>query len=80
MKDILLSADGEIKVYSVPDVIGKNLEKICDDFSSEGGYFDETDFIDWLNEYKYPYKKSEFVTNLGLIEDSKDIPEEYKKM
>ena len=58
MKNVLLSADGDIKVYSVPDMVEKNLEEIADEFSFEGGFFDEEDFVDWLNKYKYPYKKS----------------------
>ena len=35
MKNVLLSADGDIKVYSVPDMVEKNLEEIADEFSSE---------------------------------------------
>ena len=64
MTNVLLSADGEIKVYSVPNIIEKNLETICMEFTSMGGNFDEEDFIDWLNEYKYPYEKSIYITNI----------------
>ena len=77
MTNVLLSADGDIKVYSVPDIIARNLEDVCMEFSREGGYFDEEDFIDWLNKYKYPYQKSEFVEDLGVWEIEK-IPEKYK--
>ena len=31
MKNVLLSADGDIKVYSVPDMVEKNLEEIADE-------------------------------------------------
>ena len=33
MKNILLSADGEISVFRVPDQIADNLEKYCLEFS-----------------------------------------------
>lgn len=32
MKNILLSADGEISVFSVPDAVADNLEKYCLEF------------------------------------------------
>lgn len=79
MTNVLLSADGDVKVYSVPDVVAKNLEKICIEYSRKGGFYDETDFIDWLNKYKYPYKKSVFVENLGWCKDKNDIPPKYRE-
>ena len=79
MTNVLLSADGEIKVYSVPDKIARNLEEVCMEFSREGGYYDEEDFVDWLNKYKYPYQKSVFVENLGFCEGREDFPEKYKE-
>ena len=33
MKEVLLSADGEISVFRVPDHVADNLEKYCLDFS-----------------------------------------------
>ena len=78
MKNVILSADGELKVYSVPDKIERELEEICMEFSREGGCFDEEDFVDWLNRYKYPYQKSEFVENIGFINAEKDIPAKYR--
>ena len=36
MKNIILSADGDRMVYSVPDAVADNLEKYC------------MEFIDWL--------------------------------
>ncbi|SCX08450.1 hypothetical protein SAMN02910339_01212 [Lachnospiraceae bacterium YSD2013] len=79
MKNVILSADGELKVYSVPDKIERELEEICMEFSREGGCFDEEDFVEWLNRYKYPYQKSEFVENIGFINDEKDIPAKYRE-
>ncbi|MBR6307531.1 MAG: hypothetical protein IKR39_02895 [Lachnospiraceae bacterium] len=79
MKNVILSADGELKVYSVPDKIERELEEICMEFSREGGYYDEEDFVDWLNRYKYPYQKSQFVENIGFVNDEKDIPAQYRE-
>ncbi|WP_175475326.1 hypothetical protein [Butyrivibrio sp. ob235] len=78
MKNVLLSADGDIKVYSVPDIVEKNLEKIADEFSFEGGLFDVEDFIDWLNKYKYPYKKSVYIETIGCVGDVDELPDQYK--
>ena len=78
MTNVLLSADGPIKVYSVPDVIAKNLDKICMEFSGMGGSFDEEDFIEWLNKYRYPYEKSTYVENIGWCQDESEIPPNYK--
>ena len=79
MTNVLLSADNEVKVYSVPDTIARNLEKICMEFSSEGGHFDEVDFIEWLNKYKYPYEKSVLVENIGWCQDREEIPPAYRE-
>ena len=79
MTNVLLSADGDVKVYSVPGVVAKNLETICMEFSSKGGCFDETDFIEWLNKYKYPHEKSLYVENIGWCQDEKDIPLKYRE-
>ncbi len=35
MKNVLLSADGEISVYSVPDEIADNFRKYCMDFCTD---------------------------------------------
>ena len=78
MTNVLLSADGDIKVYSVPDVIAKNLDAVCMEFSSMGGSFDEEDFIDWLNRYRYPYEKSVYVENIGWCQDESEIPAKYQ--
>ncbi len=35
MKRVLLSADNEISVYSVPDVVADHLDKYCTEFHSK---------------------------------------------
>ena len=94
MKNVILSADGDRIVYSVPDEVSNNLNGYCLDFvkwlktSLEGkNYyikkygifaFDESDFIEWLNKYKFPDQPSFFVENLGNI-NLKNAPEHCKK-
>ncbi len=94
MKNVILSADGDRIVYSVPDEVSSNLKVYCLDFiewlktSLEGEKyyikkygvfaFDESDFIEWLNKYKFPNKPSFFVENLGNI-SQKNLPEHCKK-
>lgn len=79
MTNVLLSADGDVKVYAVPDAVARNLESICLEFSSGGGCFDEADFIEWLNKYRYPYEKAVYVENLGWIQDETEIPSKYRE-
>ena len=35
MKNIVISADGDRKVYSVPDVVANDLQKYCSEFCNE---------------------------------------------
>ena len=35
MKNIIISADGDRKVYSVPDVVANDLQKYCSEFCNE---------------------------------------------
>ena len=78
MTNVLLSADGPVSVYAVPDPVAKNLDKLCLEFSMEsGGIFDETDFIWYLNREK-PWGESVFVENLGWIRDRSEIPPQYR--
>ena len=67
MKDILLSVDDEIRVYSVPNEVAINLSRYCYDFIHwmeqspdaekyrENGVFcyNEDDFIMYLNNYVF---------------------------
>jgi hypothetical protein len=93
MKEVILSADGESIVYSVPDAAAEDLKKYCIEFCDKwmktspnavmyklkGGFcFNEADFIDYLNEYIFPDEKSTFVKSLGWTDLGRDIPEEYQ--
>ena len=95
MKKVLLSADGEIRVFLVPDEVADNLEKYCTEFCSH-----------WLNESpdaaKYrqkigdtvvlSYTERDFIEYLNryisdepsvLVEtlpQSKKLPKEYKRL
>ena len=40
--------------------------------------FNETDFIDYLNEVAFPEQKSILIKNLGWTELGKNLPPEYK--
>jgi len=89
MKNVILSADGPLCVYSVPDKIADNLEGACWYFSSiwifeepqvkrflKNGvaWFNEKDFIDYLNNWETPESPSVLVEELTGYE----IPEQYK--
>lgn len=93
MKEVIISADSDSIVYSVPDVVADNLKKYCISFCDKwmknspdakkyrlnGGYcYNEADFIDYLNEYVFPEQKSIFVKNLGWTDLGKNLPAEYK--
>ncbi len=93
MKDVIISADGDSVVYSVPDIVANNLSKYCIEFCdkwmktsphakkyriNDGYCFNETDFIDYLNEYIFPEQKSIFVKNLGWTDLGENLPVEYQ--
>lgn len=93
MKEVILSADGDSIVYSVPDVVANDLRKYCIDFCDKwlktspyakryrinGVYcFNEADFIEYLNEYIFPDQKSIFVKNLGWTDLRENLPPEYR--
>ena len=91
MKNVLLSADGPLSVYSVPDDVADRLWEYCLEFidwlhhspdaeayvrdTSAGPIicFDESDFIDYLNQYVFQ-EQSTLVAALS----SMTPPEEYK--
>ncbi len=90
MKNVILSADSENILYSVPDEVAENLDKYCLEFCNAwlrespdaekyriggGVCYTEADFVDYLNTYIFPDKKSEMVRTLGW-----SIPEEYRKL
>lgn len=93
MKEIIISADGDSKVYLVPDEVADNLRRHCIFFADKwmkrspndkkfkinGVWcFNEEDFIDYLNEVAFPEHKSVFVKNLGWTNLGKNLPEEYE--
>ncbi len=94
MKEIILSADGDSIVYSVPDEVANDLRKYCLGFCTKwiktgpqakryqikGGYcYNESDFIDYLNESVFPEQKSVFVKNLGWTDLGNNLPPEYRE-
>jgi len=95
MKEVIISADGDSIVYSVPDIVANNLKEYCIEFCdkwmktspdaekyrlNEGYCFNESDFIDYLNEYLFPEQKSTFVKNLGWTDFGKNLPFEYQSL
>lgn len=93
MKYILLSADNNPSVYSVPDEVADNLRRyridFCDIWMHEsphakkyriggGVCYDEKDFIEYLNKWIFPNMSSVFVQTLELIDTGEDAPEKYK--
>ena len=93
MKEVILSADGDSVVYSVPDAVANDLRKYCIHFCDKwmktdpnarkfkvkGAYcYTEADFIDYLNAYVFPEQKSVFVKDLGWTDLGKNLPAEYR--
>lgn len=91
MKNIVISADGDRKVYSVPNAVADNLAKYCSDFIGWmkhspdakiyriGGAlcYDEEDFIKYLNVL-FPKEKSIFIQNLGWVDFGSKLPQPYE--
>ena len=94
MKKVILSADGPCSVYEVPDKVANNLHQYCLDFCdwvhrspttkriSGIVCFDETNFIDYLNNVVNPnyLEKSRLIKELGYIDDIDELPEKYRKL
>ncbi len=93
MKHVIISADGDRMVYSVPNVVAEHLEEYCLEFCCtwletspdaakyrKNGVFcyNEADFIDYLNQYVFPDEPSVLVENLGWIDYDHPLPERYK--
>ena len=91
MKEIIISADGDSIVYLVPDEVANNLEKYCIEFCDKwmrtspqaekyrinGVYcYNESDFINYLNEWIFPEESSILVKELDYYDY--ELPEEYK--
>lgn len=81
MKEIILSADGESFLYSVPDVVANNLPEYCVEFSDSNSdtCYNEHDFIEYLNKYIFPNQTSVLIKNLGWTNLGKNLPKEYIK-
>ena len=92
MKEIILSADGDSKVYAVPKIVADALTEYCIEFcdkwlrtsphakkyrTNRGVCYNEEAFIEYLNTWIYPNEKSKLIENLGWIENEKDIQEKY---
>lgn len=92
MKNIVISADGDRIVYSVPNTVADNLEQYCMDFydwlenspqakryrRNKVLCFNEADFIEYLNDHVFLNEQSVYVANLSLVKDE-HLLKEYGK-
>jgi hypothetical protein len=92
MKIVLLSADNNPSVYTVPDCVADNLRGYCMEFDNwlwqsphaerfrtcKGVRYNEKDFIDYLNIWVFPEEQSKLIETLDRIDAPSDIPERYK--
>ena len=90
MKYILLSTDGPISLYEVPEHIAVKLTEFCIEFinwTDKGpkarkfrkGYFPEEEFMNYLNTVvspRYP-QKAKWLKTFGYWEE---VPEEFKDL
>ena len=95
MKQVILSADGDQFLYSVPDPVAEHLDRFCMEFLhwmqrtpagkkywvGRGYMYTEADFIDWLNENRFPGQRSRLLEDLGdwdlqekIFAEHPDIP------
>ena len=87
MKHVILSADNELKVYLVPDFVAGSFNRFCSEFHMnwarlqvrQKAWFNEEDFVEYLNERVCGEEKCRFVENLGWDYDRRKWPEEYRK-
>ena len=92
MKNIALSADGDRKIYAVPDKAADHLEEYCTEFfpwlwespcaeeyRRDGVvWYNEDDFILWLNRYQFPEEPSTLVESLSGTGPGDPLPERYR--
>ena len=92
MKNIILSADSEWVVYSVPDPVADQLRKYCLQFDrwlwtspkakkyhmGDGVCYNEADFIDYLNTDVFPDQPSVLLDNLGWPDEDCPLPPQYR--
>ena len=94
MKNVILCADGDSKVYSVPDEVANDLQNYCLTFCTDWLYnspnaekyrenggvcYNEEDFIEYLNTWVFPEQPSVLVKNLGFIRWNWCIPFRYRR-
>ncbi len=92
---LILSADGDSIIYSVPDVVADRSEEYCSEFCCRWLWnspdaakyrkngsvcYTQRDLIDYLNTYKSPEQKSILVLNLGWTESDTGIPTGYRSL
>ena len=92
MKKVILSADGDKVLYSVPDPVAEALDWFCLEFNrwmmnspegkkywvGRGWMYDQDDFIDWLNEVRFPEETARKLAVLGDWDS--EIPAEYRDL
>ncbi|MBR4897139.1 MAG: hypothetical protein IKZ41_11960 [Clostridia bacterium] len=91
-KHVILSADNECSVYRVPDSVAASFFELCDTFHRNAKtlqihprewhgavVFDETDFIEYLNEKICGDEKCVFVEKIGWEYEKEKWPEQYRK-
>ncbi|MDD4125384.1 MAG: hypothetical protein PHW77_06660 [Eubacteriales bacterium] len=91
MKNVIISADCDKKVFAVPDPVADSLSDYCTEFCDKwlqsnpdakkhrkafGILYNEDDFIEYLNTWIFPDIKSVLIKNLGNI-NYNNIPAEY---
>ncbi len=91
LKNVILSADNELKVYLVPDFVADSFTRLCTAFGRNrktcqthrqgepGCGFDEKSFIDYLNENVCGDEKCVLIETLGWDYNRKKWPEKYRK-
>lgn len=93
MKSVILSADGDRYVYSVPNEVADNLTEYCIEFCDNwlinsphakkfrNGRllcYDQEAFIWYLNKFIFPNQPSKYIDNIGFTYRENDIPDKYK--
>ena len=92
MKLVVLSADGDGRVYLVPDEAADNLEEYCMEFCGKwlwtsphaakyrkggGVCYNEADFIEYLNQWIFPEEPSVLVESIPW-DSPDDVPVQYQ--
>ncbi len=94
MKEVILSADSDRFLYSVPNKVANNLEDYCQYFANDWlvnspdakkivrkrGVFNHTHFILYLNTFVFPNEQSFLVNELGWIDFESPMPKEYENI